>query len=157
MDDVLPKTKLSLQIEKWRRRQCSLLEANIKFSYFSGTRKRRCHCDERLRHEWSTYRWRYCYMLPLEAANTWAVSWFEDKDLHRFVRFGHLNLHFQPKPEEPQEDHSKMDISNHQDDVTNHLHKFAGVILKAGHVGQSQEDVRISDWPKLVKLPKPLR
>ena len=60
---------------------------------------------------------------------------FEDKDLHDLP-----DLTPQPKPEESQEDYSKiiLDVSNHQDDaIVNHFHKFAGVILKAGHVGQS--------------------
>ncbi len=62
---------------------------------------------------------------------------FEDKDSTRFVRFDTQSAP-QPKPEEPQEDYSKiiLDISNQDDAIVNHLHKFAGVIL-AGHVGQS--------------------
>ncbi len=38
--------------------------ANTNSAYFSGTRKGDVIGDERLRHEWSTYRWRYllvCY------------------------------------------------------------------------------------------------
>lgn len=77
---------------------------------------------------------------------------FEDKDLHDLP-----DLTPQPKPEEPQEDYSKiiLDVSNHQDDaIVNHFHKFAGVILKAGHVGQSfGGDVNKID-PKLVKFAK---
>ena len=60
----------------------------------------------------------------------------------------------QPKPEEPQEDYSKiiLDVSNHQDDaIVNHFHKFAGVILKAGHVGQSYGGDANKIDPKLVK------
>ena len=74
---------------------------------------------------------------------------FEDKDLHNLP-----DLTPQPQPT-PQEDYSKiiLDVSNHQDDaIVNHLHKFAGVILKAGHVGQSfGGDVNKID-PKLVKF-----
>ena len=77
---------------------------------------------------------------------------FEDKDLHDLP-----DLTPQPKPEEPQEDYSKivLDVSNHQDDaIVNHFDKFAGVILKAGHVGQSfGGDVNKID-PKLVKFAK---
>lgn len=62
----------------------------------------------------------------------------------------------QPQPE-PQEDYSKiiLDVSNHQDDaIVNHLHKFAGVILKAGHVGQSFGGDANKIDPKLVKFAK---
>lgn len=62
----------------------------------------------------------------------------------------------QPQPT-PQEDYSKiiLDISNHQDDaIVNHLHKFAGVILKAGHVGQSYGGDANKIDPKLVKFAK---
>ena len=62
----------------------------------------------------------------------------------------------QPQPT-PQEDYSKiiLDISNHQDDaIVNHLHKFAGVILKAGHVGQSFGGDANKIDPKLVKFAK---
>lgn len=76
---------------------------------------------------------------------------FEDKDLHDLPD---LTPKTTPQPE-PQEDYSKiiLDVSNHQDDaIVNHLHKFAGVILKAGHVGQSfGGDVNKID-PKLVKF-----
>lgn len=82
---------------------------------------------------------------------------FEDKDLHDLPD---LTPKTEAKPEaqpEPQEDYSKiiLDVSNHQDDaIVNHLHKFAGVILKAGHVGQSYGgDVNKID-PKLVKFAK---
>lgn len=79
---------------------------------------------------------------------------FEDKDLHDLPD---LTPQSAPKPEEPQEDYSKiiLDVSNHQDDaIVNHFHKFAGVILKAGHVGQSfGGDVNKID-PKLVKFAK---
>ena len=77
---------------------------------------------------------------------------FEDKDLHDLP-----DLTPQPKPEEPQEDYSKiiLDVSNHQDDaIVNHLHKFAGVILKAGHVGQSYGGDANKIDPKLVKFAK---
>lgn len=78
---------------------------------------------------------------------------FEDKDLHDLPD---LTPKTTPQPE-PQEDYSKiiLDVSNHQDDaIVNHLHKFAGVILKAGHVGQSfGGDVNKID-PKLVKFAK---
>ena len=48
-----------------------------------------------------------------------------------------------------------LDISNHQDDsIVNHFHKFAGVILKAGHVGQSFGGDANKIDPKLVKFAK---
>lgn len=79
---------------------------------------------------------------------------FEDKDLHDLPDLTPQSAP-QSKPEEPQEDYSKiiLDVSNHQDDaIANHFHKFAGVILKAGHVGQSfGGDVNKID-PKLVKF-----
>ena len=77
---------------------------------------------------------------------------FEDKDLHDLP-----DLTPQPKPEEPQEDYSKiiLDVSNHQDDaIVNHFHKFAGVIIKAGHVGQSFGGDANKTDPKLVKFAK---
>lgn len=81
---------------------------------------------------------------------------FEDKDLHDLPD---LTPQFapQPKPEEPQEDYSKiiLDVSNHQDDaIVNHLHKFAGIIIKAGHVGQSFGGDANKIDPKLVKFAK---
>jgi hypothetical protein len=82
---------------------------------------------------------------------------FEDKDLHDLPD---LTPKTEAKPEaqpEPQEDYSKiiLDISNHQDDaIVNHLHKFAGVILKAGHVGQSFGGDANKIDPKLVKFAK---
>lgn len=81
---------------------------------------------------------------------------FEDKDLHDLPD---LTPTPEPQPEVKPEtqDYSKiiLDISNHQDDaIVNHFHKFAGVILKAGHVGQSfGGDVNKID-PKLVKFAK---
>lgn len=78
---------------------------------------------------------------------------FEDKDLHDLPD---LTPQSTPQPEpEPQEDYSKiiLDISNHQDDaIVNHLHKFAGVIIKAGHVGQSYGGDANKIDPKLVKF-----
>lgn len=78
---------------------------------------------------------------------------FEDKDLHDLPD---LTPQSTPQPEpEPQEDYSKiiLDISNHQDDaIVNHLHKFAGVIIKAGHVGQSFGGDANKIDPKLVKF-----
>nr|DAP23478.1 MAG TPA: hypothetical protein [Caudoviricetes sp.] len=80
---------------------------------------------------------------------------FEDKDLHDLPD---LTPQSTPQPEpEPQEDYSKiiLDISNHQDDaIVNHLHKFAGVIIKAGHVGQSFGGDANKIDPKLVKFAK---
>lgn len=79
---------------------------------------------------------------------------FEDKDLHDLPDLTPQSAP-QPKPEEPQEDYSKiiLDISNHQDDaIVNHLHKFAGVIIKAGHVGQSFGGDANKIDPKLVKF-----
>lgn len=78
---------------------------------------------------------------------------FEDKDLHDLPD---LTPQSAPQPE-PQEDYGKiiLDVSNHQDDtIVNHFHKFAGAILKAGHVGHSfGGDVNKID-PKLVKFAK---
>lgn len=78
---------------------------------------------------------------------------FEDKDLHDLPD---LTPQSTPQPEpEPQEDYSKiiLDVSNHQDDaIVNHLHKFAGVIIKAGHVGQSYGGDANKIDPKLVKF-----
>ena len=78
---------------------------------------------------------------------------FEDKDLHDLPD---LTPQSAPQPQpEPQEDYSKiiLDISNHQDDaIVNHLHKFAGVIIKAGHVGQSFGGDANKIDPKLVKF-----
>lgn len=78
---------------------------------------------------------------------------FEDKDLHDLPD---LTPQSAPQPQpEPQEDYSKiiLDVSNHQDDaIVNHFHKFAGVILKAGHVGQSFGGDANKVDPKLVKF-----
>ena len=80
---------------------------------------------------------------------------FEDKDLHDLPD---LTPQSTPQPEpEPQEDYNKiiLDVSNHQDDaIVNHFHKFAGVILKAGHVGQSYGGDANKIDPKLVKFAK---
>ena len=79
---------------------------------------------------------------------------FEDKDLHDLPDLTPQSAP-QPKPEEPQEDYSKiiLDVSNHQDDaIVNHFHKFAGVIIKAGHVGQSFGGDANKVDPKLVKF-----
>lgn len=81
---------------------------------------------------------------------------FEDKDLHDLPDLTPQSAP-QPKPVEPQEDYSKiiLDVSNHQDDdIVNHFHKFAGVILKAGHVGQSFGGDANKIDPKLVKFAK---
>lgn len=81
---------------------------------------------------------------------------FEDKDLHDLPDLTPQSAP-QPKPEEPQEDYSKiiLDISNHQDDaIVNHFHKFAGVIIKAGHVGQSFGGDTNKIDPKLIKFAK---
>ena len=81
---------------------------------------------------------------------------FEDKDLHDLPDLTPQSAP-QLKPEEPQEDYSKiiLDISNHQDDsIVNHLHKLAGVIIKAGHVGQSYGGDANKIDPKLVKFAK---
>lgn len=78
---------------------------------------------------------------------------FEDKDLHDLPD---LTPQSTPQPA-PQEDYSKiiLDISNHQDDaIVNHFHKFAGVIIKAGHVGQSFGGDANKIDPKLVKFAK---
>lgn len=74
---------------------------------------------------------------------------FEDKDLHDLPDLT-------PQPE-PQEDYSKiiLDVSNHQDDaIVNHFDKFAGIIVKAGHVGQSFGGDANKIDPKLVKFAK---
>ena len=80
---------------------------------------------------------------------------FEDKDLHDLPD---LTPQSTPQPQpEPQEDYSKiiLDVSNHQDDaIVNHFHKFAGVIIKAGHVGQSYGGDANKIDPKLVKFAK---
>ena len=81
---------------------------------------------------------------------------FEDKDLHDLPDLTPQSAP-QPKPEEPQEDYSKiiLDVSNHQDDaIVNHFRKFAGVIIKAGHVGQSFGGDTNKIDPKLVKFAK---
>lgn len=81
---------------------------------------------------------------------------FEDKDLHDLPDLTPQSAP-QPKPEEPQEDYSKiiLDVSNHQDDaIVNHFNKFAGVIIKAGHVGQSYGGDANKIDPKLVKFAK---
>lgn len=81
---------------------------------------------------------------------------FEDKDLHDLPD---LTPKTAPQPEVKPEtqDYSKLilDISNHQDDaIVNHFRKFAGVILKAGHVGQSYGGDANKIDPKLVKFAK---
>lgn len=81
---------------------------------------------------------------------------FEDKDLHDLPD---LTPTPEPQPEVKPEtqDYSKiiLDVSNHQDDaIVNHFHKFAGVILKAGHVGQSFGGDANKINPKLVKFVK---
>lgn len=81
---------------------------------------------------------------------------FEDKDLHDLPD---LTPTPEPQPEVKPEtqDYSKiiLDVSNHQDDaIVNHFHKFAGVILKAGHVGQSYGGDANKIDPKLVKFAK---
>lgn len=79
---------------------------------------------------------------------------FEDKDLHDLPDLTPK----QPEPQpQPQEDYSKiiLDVSNHQDDaIVNHFHKFAGVIVKAGHVGQSFGGDANKIDPKLIKFAK---
>ena len=79
---------------------------------------------------------------------------FTDKSTHDLPD---LTPQSAPKPEiKPEtQDYSKLilDISNHQDDaIVNHLHKFAGVIIKAGHVGQSFGGDANKIDPKLVKF-----
>lgn len=81
---------------------------------------------------------------------------FEDKDLHDLPD---LTPKTAPQPEVKPEaqDYSKtiLDVSNHQDDaIVNHFHKFAGVILKAGHVGQSYGGDANKIDSKLVKFAK---
>lgn len=78
---------------------------------------------------------------------------FEDKDLHDLPD---LTPKTEPQPQ-PEEDYSKiiLDVSNHQDDaIVNHFHKFAGVIIKAGHVGQSFGGDANKIDPKLIKFAK---
>ena len=79
---------------------------------------------------------------------------FTDKSTHDLPD---LTPKSAPKPEPQPQDYSKLilDISNHQDDaIVNHFHKFAGVILKAGHVGQSFGGDANKVDPKLVKFAK---
>ena len=81
---------------------------------------------------------------------------FEDKDLHDLPD---LTPTPEPQPEVKPEtqDYSKiiLDVSNHQDDaIVNHFHKFAGVIIKAGHVGQSFGGDASKIDPKLIKFAK---
>lgn len=79
---------------------------------------------------------------------------FTDKSTHDLPD---LTPQSAPKPEPQTQDYSKLilDISNHQDDaIVNHLHKFAGVIIKAGHVGQSFGGDANKIDPKLVKFAK---
>ena len=79
---------------------------------------------------------------------------FTDKSTHDLPD---LTPQSAPKPEPQPQDYSKLilDISNHQDDaIVNHLHKFAGVIIKAGHVGQSYGGDANKIDPKLVKFAK---
>ena len=103
---------------------------------------------------------------PIAGDNVWYVTarsgkymsrqLFEDKDLHDLPDLTPQSAP-QPKPEEPQEDYSKiiLDVSNHQDDaIVNHFHKFAGIIIKAGHVGQSFGGDANKIDPKLVKFAK---
>ncbi len=81
---------------------------------------------------------------------------FEDKDLHDLPDLTPQSAP-QPKPVEPQEDYSKiiLDVSNYQDDaIANHFDKFAGIIVKAGHVGQSFGGDANKIDPKLVKFAK---
>lgn len=79
---------------------------------------------------------------------------FTDKSTHDLPD---LTPQSAPKPEiKPEtQDYSKLilDVSNNQDDaIVNHLHKFAGVIIKAGHVGQSFGGDANKIDPKLVKF-----
>lgn len=79
---------------------------------------------------------------------------FTDKSTHDLPD---LTPQSAPKPEPQTQDYSKLilDISNHQDDaIVNNFHKFAGVILKAGHVGQSYGGDANKIDPKLVKFAK---
>lgn len=61
----------------------------------------------------------------------------------------------QPETKPETQDYSKLilDVSNNQaDDIANHFNKFAGVILKAGHVGKSYGGGENKIDPKLVKF-----
>ncbi len=66
---------------------------------------------------------------------------FEDKDLHDLSGFDTFNLHPQPKPEEPQEDYSKIILDISKSSRWRYCKSFIisllVAILKAGHVGQS--------------------
>ncbi len=53
----------------------------------------------------------------------------------RFVRFDTQS--HSTKPEEPQRATARLFWTSSDDAIESHLHKFAGVILKAGHDGQS--------------------
>nr|DAI44221.1 MAG TPA: muramidase [Caudoviricetes sp.] len=81
---------------------------------------------------------------------------FTDKSTHDLPD---LTPKSAPKPEAKPEtqDYSQLilDVSNNQaDDIANHFNKFAGVILKAGHVGQSYGGDANKIDPKLVKFAK---
>lgn len=83
---------------------------------------------------------------------------FEDKDLHDLPDLTPKQPDPAPTPPPASQlDYGKiiLDVSNWQDDaIVNHLHKFAGVIIKAGHVGQSHGGDANKIDPKLVKFAK---
>lgn len=83
---------------------------------------------------------------------------FEDKDLHDLPDLTPKHPDPAPTPPPaPQPDYSKiiLDVSNWQgDDVVNVFSRFAGVIIKAGHVGSSHGGDANKHQPKMVQFAK---
>ena len=81
---------------------------------------------------------------------------FTDKSTHDLPDLTPKSA-LKPEAKPETQDYSKLilDVSNNQaDDIANHFNKFAGVILKAGHVGQSYGGDANKIDPKLVKFAK---
>ncbi len=145
---TLPKitTKLSLQIEKWKKTGNARDEANTNSAIFQELEKTRCHCDgagyvtndQLLRR----------YTLPPKGKYM-SRQLFEDKDLHDLSGFD-TSICTSTKTRRTTR-RLQQDYSGHLM-LLNHLHKFASVILKAGHVGQSSVVMLNKIDPKLVKF-----
>ncbi len=89
-------------------------ETSTQIQLFSGTRKGDVIAMKELRHEWSISLEILFGMLPLEAANTWAVNYSRIKT-YTICQFD-TSVHLNTKPEEPQRLLQRgLDISNHQD------------------------------------------